>query len=230
MAPFSSPLGSPPSSAAATACLYLFNLRSPSIAFTWGLASSLSCTIKPASFISVSVTMLPGVPPPEAGRGRGGRGGDRGRGRGGGRGGSRGGDRGGFRGGDRGGFRGGDRGGFRGGDRGGFRGGDRGGGRGRGERGVGRGFGHGGNRGRGGALPTGGLPAGGLALSVGHEGSPPPLPAAHVEAIGSRRPGYGNAGMPIRLISNHVSVDLKPGMIYHYDGTYNSRPSSLESM
>ncbi|KAF9568207.1 hypothetical protein CPC08DRAFT_813651 [Agrocybe pediades] len=90
------------------------------------------------------------------GRGRGGRGGERGgRGfRGGERGGFRGGERGGFRGGERGGFRGGERGGFRGGDRGGFRGGERGGFRGgRGEfRGGeggrgGRGRGRGGDRG-----------------------------------------------------------------------------------
>ncbi|KAH9023196.1 argonaute-like protein [Lactarius hengduanensis] len=111
--------------------------------------------------------------------------------------------------------------------RGGFRGGsgDRGGGggRGRGERGGGRGGGGGGfgNRGRGGVLP-----AGGPSLSVGHAG-PPPLPAAQVEAIGARRPGYGNAGDPIRLFSNHVAVELAQGMIYHYDGTSNLS-SSLE--
>ncbi|KAF8268490.1 argonaute-like protein [Lactarius quietus] len=126
--------------------------------------------------------MPPRADPADAGRGRGGRGGgDRGRGRGRG---------------------GGDRGGFRGGDRGGFRGGGR--GRGRGERGGGRGggdrgFGRGGNRGRGGAPPAGGLPTGGPPLTVGHAG-PSPLAAAHVEAVGMRRPGYGNAGTHIRLI------------------------------
>src|SRR6266702_4234083 len=106
--------------------------------------------------------------------------------------------------------------------RGGRGGGDRGGGRGRGERGGGRGsggggFSRGGYRGRGGALPTG-----------GPSGPPPPLPAAHVEPIGSRRPGYGNAGTPIRLYSNHVAVELAQGMIYHYDGTSNPCPPSLE--
>ncbi len=115
-----------------------------------------------------------------------------------------------------------------GGDRGGFRGGgDHGGGRGRGVRGGGRGgesrgFSHGSNRGRGGALP-----AGGPSLSVGHAGPPPPLPAAHVEAIGVRRPGYRNAGTPIRLYSNNVAVELTQGMIYHYDGTSNHCPPSL---
>ena len=175
--------------------------------------------------------MPPRAEPPEAGRGRGGRGGDRGRGRGRGHGGGGGGDRGGFRGGgDRGGFRGGeDRGGFRGGgDRGGFRGGGdrgdfrgggergRGRGRGRGERGGGRG---GGDRGfgRGGAFPAG-PPHAGPPLSVGQ----PSLPAAHVEATGVRRPGFGNAGTPIRLYSNHVEVQLNLGMIYQYDGTSNS--------
>ncbi|KAN0132399.1 Piwi domain containing protein [Lactarius tabidus] len=171
--------------------------------------------------------MPPRADAPEAGRGRGGRGGgDRGRGRG--RGGGGGGDRGGFRGGgDRGGGGGGDRGGFRGGgDRGGGGGGDRGGFRGGGDRGRGRGrgrgdrgFGRGGNRGRGAPFPAGGLPAGGPALLVGPAGhSPPPtLPAAHVVAMGERRRGFGHAGTPIRLYSNHVAVELNLGMIYHYD-------------
>lgn len=160
---------------------------------------------------------------PDAGPGRGGRGGrgggDRGRGgggeRGGGRGGERGGWRGGGRGGDRGGGRGGDRGGGRGGGRG-FRGeghgrGDRGGGRGRGNRGATRGGERGRGRGRGAGA---GAPA----------GSPPPLPAVHVEAIGVKRPGYGNRGEWISVVSNHVEVrlDQDQGYIYHYDGMYLS--------
>ncbi|KAF8268486.1 hypothetical protein EI94DRAFT_1151486 [Lactarius quietus] len=32
-----------------------------------------------------------------------------------------------------------------------------------------------------------------------------------------RGPGYGNAGTPIRLISNHVAVQLTEGMVYQYD-------------
>lgn len=162
---------------------------------------------------------------PDAGPGRGGRGGrgggDRGRGgggeRGGGRGGERGGWRGGGRGGDRGGGRGGDRGGGRGGGRG-FRGeghgrGDRGGGRGRGNRGATRGGERGRGRGRG-AGAGAGAPA----------GSPPPLPAVHVEAIGVKRPGYGNRGEWISVVSNHVEVrlDQDQGYIYHYDGMYLS--------
>ena len=160
---------------------------------------------------------------PDAGPGRGGRGGrgggDRGRGGGGERGGGRGGERGGWRsggrGGDRGGGRGGDRGGGRGGGRG-FRGeghgrGDRGGGRGRGNRGATRGGERGRGRGRGAGA---GAPA----------GSPPPLPAVHVEAIGVKRPGYGNRGEWISVVSNHVEVrlDQDQGYIYHYDGMYLS--------
>ncbi|KAI9467356.1 hypothetical protein BJY52DRAFT_1349881 [Lactarius psammicola] len=89
---------------------------------------------------------------------------------------------------------------------------------GRGERG--RGFGHGGD-----------LLANGPSLSVvGHGGPSPPLPAAHVGAIGVRRPGYRNAGTPIRLYVNHVTTELTQGMIYHYDGTSNAGPPSLSSV
>jgi eukaryotic translation initiation factor 2C len=102
--------------------------------------------------------------------------------------------------------------------------GERGGGGGGGERAGGRGF-RGSDRGFGG----GAIPAGGPALAVGHMGHSPPLPAAHVEAIGVRRPGYGHAGMPIRPYSNHVVVELTQGMIYHYDGTSSSCSPSLES-
>ncbi|KAH9992239.1 Piwi domain-containing protein [Russula compacta] len=120
--------------------------------------------------------------------------------------------------GGRGGGRGGERGGGRGGFRGGFRGdGDRGYGRGRGDRGFGRGRGDRGaapgggdrGRGRGAAFGRGGAPP---------PGSPPPLPAAHVTAIGVRRPAYGTAGQAVSLISNHVEVKLDQGFIYQYDG------------
>ena len=148
--------------------------------------------------------------------------GDRGRGgaRGGDRGGRGGGDRGGGRGGgDRGGGRGGgDRGGGRGGfDRGGGRGGfDRGGGRGGFDRGGGRGGGdRGGGRGgppppRGGAFRGGGPPA--VARSL--------VPAAHVHAIGVKRPGHGSAGRPLDVFTNHFAMELNQGTIYHYDGVF----------
>src|SRR6267142_2185101 len=95
----------------------------------------------------------------------------------------------------------------RGGDRG--RGGFRGDGRGRGDRGRGRG-----DRG----APRGGGGRGrGRGAAVGPT-TPPPLPAAHVEALGVKRPGYGNRGQWIALESNHVEVKLSKGIIYHYDG------------
>jgi hypothetical protein len=50
------------------------------------------------------------------------------------------------------------------------------------------------------------------------DSSTPPLPLDHVDAIGVRRPGYGNAGRYTKLVANHVEVELKQGMIYHYDG------------
>lgn len=131
---------------------------------------------------------------PDGGRGRGGRGGW-----------GRGGDRGvAGRGGDRGGA-------GRGGDRGGGRGGFRGDGRGRGDWGRGRGRGdRGGPRGGGGRSRGRGAPVGST--------TPPPLPAAHVEALGVKRPGYGNRGHWIALESNHVEVKLNKGIIHHYDG------------
>jgi hypothetical protein len=164
--------------------------------------------------------MPPRAAPPEAGRGRGGRGGGRGGERGGERGGGRSRGRGGGRGGERGGGRGGDRGGGRGGFRGGFRGGgDRGAGRGRG--GGGRGRGRGAGSGAGGATP-----AGGPQLLTGREGSPPRLPADHIQAVGVRRSGYGNAAeRRIMVYSNHVNVELDQGTVHHYDGMYHSRSS-----
>ena len=60
------------------------------------------------------------------------------------------------------------------------------------------------------ALPT---------LSIGRTG---PLPAAHIEATGVRRRKYGNAGRLIKLRSNHVEVKLDQGMLFQYDGMYQS--------
>jgi eukaryotic translation initiation factor 2C len=54
-------------------------------------------------------------------------------------------------------------------------------------------------------------------LSAGRTG---PLPAEHVQAIGVKRRGYGNAGKLVRLRSNHIEVNLKQGTVYHYDGKY----------
>jgi hypothetical protein len=145
---------------------------------------------------------------PDAGRGHG-RGG-RGRGE---RGGGRGGERGGGCSGGLGGWRGGDSGAGRGGERGGSRGGFRGDARGRDERGVGR------SRGDRGAARGGGGRSRGRGTGASN---PPLLPAPHVQAIGVRRPGYGNSGQWIKLKSNHVEVTLDQGTIYHYDGMYLS--------
>ncbi|KAI0289730.1 argonaute-like protein [Russula brevipes] len=46
------------------------------------------------------------------------------------------------------------------------------------------------------------------------------LAAAHDQAIGVGRPGYGTEGRQIKLFSNHVEVKFDHGMIYHYDGIY----------
>ena len=147
------------------------------------------------------------------------------------------GGRGGGRGGDRGG-RGGDRGGRGGGDRGGRGGGERGGG------GGGRGGGRGGPGG-GGPPPRGG-PGGGPPFRGGPGGPPrggrggPPrggapmpiiggpavqrslIPAAHVKAIGVKRPGQGTAGRQIEVFTNNFATQLNQGTIYHYDGRYLS--------
>ena len=178
--------------------------------------------------------MPPRAAPGERGRGAGRGGGDRG-GRGGG-------DRGGRGGGDRGGRGGGDRGGRGGGDRG---GGGGGGGGGRGWRGTSpdrggspsrggpggppRGGGPGGPRGGRGGPPRGG-PRGG-APSRG--GAPIPItggpavqrslvPAAHVAAIGVKRPGQGTGGRPIEVFTNNFVAELNQGTIYHYDGMFLS--------
>ena len=172
----------------------------PAFTFACGVLPPISHSLKISS-----PTMPPRFFSPDAGRGRGrggGRGSERGgRGRGGERGGSGGSDRGDSRG--RGNWGGRGRGGPRGGaDRGGFRGG---GGRGRG-------------RGAGGAVEAGGLPLPDIPqLSAGRTG---PLPADHIQAIGVKRQQYGNAGRFIKLRSNHIEVELKPGMVYHYDGMY----------
>ena len=109
--------------------------------------------------------------------------------------------------------RGGGRGDYRGGFRGGFRGGD--GGRGRGRGGPGRG----GNRGRG----RSGAPSYGLQLSSHREALPSQLPGDQTQAIGVRRSSYGNAAeRRVRVVTNFVKVEVDQGMIYHYDGMYNS--------
>ena len=137
--------------------------------------------------------------------------GDLGRGRGGGPGGG-GGDRGGGRGGDRGG--------------GGGRGGGRGPSPGRGaERGASpsRGGPGGGPRGGRGAPPQrGGPPTRGAPIPVtgGPASQRSLIPAAHVRAIGVKRPGHGTGGRTIEVFTNNFATELNQGTIYHYDGTY----------
>ncbi|TFY78817.1 hypothetical protein EWM64_g5198 [Hericium alpestre] len=85
-------------------------------------------------------------------------------------------------------------------------------GRGRGARGGGRGGGGagGGRGGRGGG--RGGPPAPG--------GGPPPsggLALAHVESIGVKRPGFGNAGRAIEVFTNHFETTIPQRTIHHYD-------------
>jgi eukaryotic translation initiation factor 2C len=122
------------------------------------------------------------------------------------------------------------RGGGRGGERGGRGGFDRGGGR-----GGGRG-GRAGSPGRGGPPPGGppprGAPRGGFRGGPPTRGAPLPVgtpavsrtlaPAAHVQAIGVKRPGHGTAGRLVEVFTNHFASELNQGIIYHYDGTYLS--------
>ncbi|KAH9035274.1 argonaute-like protein [Lactarius hengduanensis] len=43
------------------------------------------------------------------------------------------------------------------------------------------------------------------------------IPAAHVEAIGVKRPGQGTGGRPIEVFTNNFATELDQGTIYHYD-------------
>ena len=89
----------------------------------------------------------------------------------------------------------------------------------RGVRGGGHGADHlrGGNRGRG--------DYGGPVHRQGDESSPvidtPGLNlSSHVEAIGVKRPGHGNAGKHIEILTNHFVTSIPEQSIYHYDGAY----------
>lgn len=44
-----------------------------------------------------------------------------------------------------------------------------------------------------------------------------PLVASHVQTIGVRRPGYGTAGKPLKVVTNHFGVTIPEGIIHHYD-------------
>ncbi|KAH9179683.1 argonaute-like protein [Lactarius sanguifluus] len=110
------------------------------------------------------------------------------------------------------------RGGRGGGDRGGGRGGGDRGGRGGGDRGGGRGGG--GDRGRGGW--RGASPDRGGSPSRGGPGGPPRGGrAAHVRAIGVKRPGQGTGGRPIEVFTNNFATELDQGTIYHYDVVFH---------
>lgn len=105
------------------------------------------------------------------------------------------------------------------------RGGRRGG---RGRVGGGRGGGRGSNPGHGG-LPTSSLGnSEGSSTRVNTPVSGEPavqrslIPAAHVKAIGVKRPGQGTAGRKIEVFTNNFATRLNQGTIYHYDGRYLS--------
>ncbi|KAH9045386.1 argonaute-like protein [Lactarius pseudohatsudake] len=80
-------------------------------------------------------------------------------------------------------------------------------GRGRGGRGGRGGGDRGGGRGGGDPIPTSGGPAVQRSL----------IPAAHVKAIGVKRPGQGTGGRPIEVFTNNFATELDQGTIYHYD-------------
>ena len=48
-----------------------------------------------------------------------------------------------------------------------------------------------------------------------------------VKAIGVKRPGHGNAGRPLEIITNHFATDVPDGKIYHYDGMDNPPPQRV---
>ncbi|TFY72934.1 hypothetical protein EVG20_g92 [Dentipellis fragilis] len=72
-------------------------------------------------------------------------------------------------------------------------------------------------RGRGGPPPRGGGPAlrGGPAP---RGGAVQGLALAHVESIGVKRPGFGNAGRALEVYTNHFTTDIPTETIHHYDG------------
>jgi len=45
-----------------------------------------------------------------------------------------------------------------------------------------------------------------------------PSIAEHVETIGVRRPGFGTAGRPITITTNHFPCVIPEAIIHHYDG------------
>ncbi|THH18233.1 hypothetical protein EW146_g2726 [Bondarzewia mesenterica] len=96
------------------------------------------------------------------------------------------------------------------------------------DRGRGRGRGGGGGDGGGrGGLPRGAPPRGGPPRGSGGRGGPAlrggPAPSgglqlpSHVEAIGVKRPGHGNAGRPLEVITNHFTTSIPEDSIHHYD-------------
>ena len=76
----------------------------------------------------------------------------------------------------------------------------------------GRGRGRGTRGGRGGVplVARGGGPAISATSSI--------APAAHIQTVGVRRKGCGTAGTAIKVLTNHLDVDIAAAMWYHYDG------------
>ncbi|KAA1466451.1 argonaute-like protein [Dentipellis sp. KUC8613] len=70
-------------------------------------------------------------------------------------------------------------------------------------------------RGRGGPPPRGGGPA--LRGGPAPRGAVQGLALAHVESIGVKRPGFGNAGRALEVYTNHFTTDIPTETIHHYD-------------
>ena len=58
---------------------------------------------------------------------------------------------------------------------------------------------------------------GGLSQSRGQPQNTPVI-AKHVETIGMKRPGFGTAGRPIPVTTNHFPCVIPEAIIHHYDG------------
>jgi hypothetical protein len=45
-----------------------------------------------------------------------------------------------------------------------------------------------------------------------------PPTSSHITTIGVRRPGFGTAGKPFEVFTNHFACEIPETVIHHYDG------------
>ncbi|KAI0310799.1 hypothetical protein OF83DRAFT_1037802, partial [Amylostereum chailletii] len=80
-----------------------------------------------------------------------------------------------------------------------------------------------------GGPPRGAAPARGGIASRGGAAATSAI-ASHVKTVGVRRPGHGNSGRPIEVVTNHFKTEIPQGFIHHYDvisNTDKTLPASL---